>query len=329
MMRLENLAAVVTGGGSGIGAGVARAFAREGAWVAVFDVNEAAGRRVVEDCPGGIAIGVDVADSAAVDKAFSDVGQAFGTLDVLANIAGVTDVGERDERINSLRMQQREELAATGGVQTPLDATVTMSDDEWDRVLSVNLAGTFYCTRAALRIMGPNRSGAIVNTSSVVGLTGYAGSARLRGVEGRCAGFHPFGRPGGHRPRYPSQCRRTGRHGHADNQRMPAAMRKASALRFRSDGMEPSRRSPRPSSSWHRMSPVTSSGRPSLSTGGFSPSERDRRRVAADVDVVLRRRRWSLGNREQALLEEETWSRERQSPLTESQRGVLLMRHRS
>ena len=228
MMRLENLAAVVTGGGSGIGAGVARAFAREGARVAVFDVNEAAGRRVVEDCPGGIAIGVDVADSAAVDKAFSDVGQAFGTLDVLANIAGVTDVGERDERINSLRMQQREELAATGRVETPLDATVTMSDDEWDRVLSVNLAGTFYCTRAALRIMGPNRSGAIVNTSSVVGLTGYAGSAHYAASK---AGVLAFTRSVAREVIVQGIRVNAIVPGAMDtpmNQRMPAAMRKAS-----------------------------------------------------------------------------------------------------
>lgn len=145
-MRLQGKAAIVTGGGSGIGQGIALAYAREGADVLVADINpegaaetvagiERAGRR-------GIAIHTDVSEPAQAQAMVDAAVAAFGRLDVLVNVAGIMTA------------------------YPILDTT----PEQWDRILDVNLKGTFLCLQAAARVMARQGGGSIINTSSVLGL---------------------------------------------------------------------------------------------------------------------------------------------------------------
>ena len=93
----------------------------------------------------------DVSNSAAVDQAIAAVERDLGPLDILVNNAGAVGL-EHVNRITPLLERQREEMAA-GHVETPLDALVRLSDEEWRTLLAVHLDGTFYCTRAAARSM--------------------------------------------------------------------------------------------------------------------------------------------------------------------------------
>jgi 3-oxoacyl-[acyl-carrier protein] reductase len=86
-----------------------------------------------------------------------------------------------------LETQRREAL--DGGVRTPLDALVRLSDDEWRRLLAVHLDGTFFCTRAAARLMAPRGAGAIVNMASVCGLEGCTGHPHYSAAKAGILGF--------------------------------------------------------------------------------------------------------------------------------------------
>lgn len=156
-MRLRQKVALVTGGGSGIGAAVCRRFAEEGAFVVVADLDHAAAERVASEIKhrGGraMALGVDVRDRAAVEEMVKRVEEECGGLHILINNAGIT----------------RDNLA------------VRMTEEDWDLVVDVNLKGTFLCSRAAFRPMRRQRYGKIVNTASVavrgnLGQANYAAS---------------------------------------------------------------------------------------------------------------------------------------------------------
>ena len=141
--RLEDQIAVVTGGGSGIGRAVALTFAAAGAKVVVVDANEKAASQVADEIgPSGQAVVVDVKDEDAVERAFTDISLRHGHIDVLFNNAGI------NRRHSSLEF--------------PLD--------EWNAVVAVNMTGMFLCARAAVRHM--RRGGRIVNTASILGLSG-------------------------------------------------------------------------------------------------------------------------------------------------------------
>jgi NAD(P)-dependent dehydrogenase (short-subunit alcohol dehydrogenase family) len=141
--------AVVTGGGSGIGAATCRRFAEEGAAVAVLDVDAGAAE-VVAGAVGGVAVPVDVADGEAVGAAFDRAAAALAGLDIVVNNAG------------------------TGNVLPLAD----YSDAEWARLLGVNLTGVFHGTRAAVaHLRASGREGAIVNVSSLSGLRPTRGEA--------------------------------------------------------------------------------------------------------------------------------------------------------
>jgi 3-oxoacyl-[acyl-carrier protein] reductase len=186
-MKLDGKVALVTGGGSGIGEAICIALAGEGAGVAVVDVNLAAAELTAGLVEKGVAIEADVADSAAVDRAVAEAEWRLGPLDILVNNAGIAGREELDRVVP--RMEQQLAEAATGGVTTALDATVQLTDDEWRRMLSIHLDGTFHCTRAALRSMAPRRSGVIVNIASICGMEGCTGSPHYSAAKAGILGF--------------------------------------------------------------------------------------------------------------------------------------------
>jgi 3-oxoacyl-[acyl-carrier protein] reductase len=177
MSRLEGKIALVTGGGGGIGAAIARRFRAEGAQLVVNDLDGARAKAVADEV-GGFAFAADVADSAAVASMFATVAERHGRLDVLVNNAGIagheTDPA-RAERFTEIALAQVQERMLGGAVKTHADATVETSDEDWNRMIAVHLSGTFFCTRAALRIMAPQMSGSIVNMGSIMGTAGGAG----------------------------------------------------------------------------------------------------------------------------------------------------------
>lgn len=152
-MQLEGKVAIVTGSGSGIGRAIAIGLAGEGAAVVVADIDsDRAGTVAAELEDAGadaLAVTVDVSQSEQVDAMIEAAVDRFGRLDILINNAG---------------------RAARGFVSE-------MADEAWDSVISVNLRGTFLCSRAALRQMIPQRSGRIISTASGLGFRGSPGGA--------------------------------------------------------------------------------------------------------------------------------------------------------
>jgi len=146
--RLDGRIAAITGGASGLGRAIAQAFAKVGAEVILLDLNGAAAEELAKaiGAAGGRAhaMALDVTDGAAVDKAFTEIGRRCKRLDVLVNSAGIA-------------------------VRQP---AVEVPREDWDKVMTVNVTGSFLCARAAARFMLLQRSGSIVNLSSIMGLSG-------------------------------------------------------------------------------------------------------------------------------------------------------------
>ncbi|RHW24895.1 SDR family oxidoreductase [Nocardioides immobilis] len=167
--RFTGCTALVTGGGSGIGAAVVRRLAAEGAAVHVADVV-AANASSVAASVGAVAHTVDVTDAAAVDGLVDAVVRGAGSLDVVVHAAGVDDP------------QAKAWIREAGESGRPVDVTSRLTDEAWRRVISVNLDGTFHVLRAAVRAMRPQGSGAIVTVGSsasfdtLVGYPHYAAS---------------------------------------------------------------------------------------------------------------------------------------------------------
>lgn len=153
-MSLEGKVALVTGGGRGIGRAIALALADAGADVAVAVSRDlAAAEGVAEEIRAkgrrAIASQTDVSSGTATEELVAAVVTELGRIDILVNNAGIT----RDGLI------------------------MRMSEEDWDVVLDVNLKGTFNCTKAAVKRMIRQRSGRIVNVTSIMGITGNGGQA--------------------------------------------------------------------------------------------------------------------------------------------------------
>jgi 3-oxoacyl-[acyl-carrier protein] reductase len=172
-MELDGKIAVVTGGGRGIGAAVAEAFAKAGAAVSVLDVRAESVGETARRLGSGLGIACDISDSSQVDAAFGQIRDAYGRLDILANVAGISASTAHWRRVSEANNARDAERAGGGPVRTPLNATAELTDEEWNQLIAVNLTGTFFCTRAALRIMLPQHSGVIINTASNTAITGW------------------------------------------------------------------------------------------------------------------------------------------------------------
>jgi len=151
MFDLTGRTAFVTGASGGIGGAIARALAAQGATVAVGGTKVAALEALAAELGGkGRVVVADLSDRAAGDAAFGEAEKALGgQVDILVNNAGIT----------------RDQLA------------LRMKDEDWDRVLEVNLTASFRLARAALRGMMKRRWGRIIGITSVVGATGNPGQA--------------------------------------------------------------------------------------------------------------------------------------------------------
>ena len=165
MKRFENKIVLVIGAGRGIGASIAKRFASEGAEVIVnYSGNDEAAQKTVDEitATGGQAqkYKCSVNDSESVKVMIDEIIKKFGRIDILVNNAGITKDG----------------------------LMLRMTDEDFDRVIDVNLKGTFNCTKYVSKYMLKQKSGKIINISSVVGLSGNAGqvnySASKAGIIG-------------------------------------------------------------------------------------------------------------------------------------------------
>jgi NAD(P)-dependent dehydrogenase (short-subunit alcohol dehydrogenase family) len=159
-MRFDDMAAMVTGGASGIGRETARALARAGARVAIADRDLDTGRAVADefarDGNEATAIAIEVSDPAAVADAFSAFDRWSNRLDILVHSAGV------------------------GVERSFLDTTL----EEWRRIIDIDLTGTFLCCQAAARRMAAGGYGRIVTLSSAAGVRGGVGRAAYGAAKG-------------------------------------------------------------------------------------------------------------------------------------------------
>ena len=152
-MRLKDRVAIVTGGARGIGRAIALTLVREGAKVALVDVDEERLQALKKEigAKGGEALlfPCDITKSAEVKAMVGGVQKAFGRIDILVNNAGIIRRGTIE----------------------------TVTEEDWDRVMEVNLKGTFNCCKAVFGIMKEQGYGKIVNVSSIAGKTGDITSA--------------------------------------------------------------------------------------------------------------------------------------------------------
>lgn len=163
-MNLSGRVAIVTGSGQSIGETIALKLAEVGATVVVNDISESA-QQVAEEIRRmkreSVAILADVSHPADVTRLVDTTVDTYGKVDILVNNAGIT----RDQLL------------------------LRMSDEDWDKVLTVNLKSVFLCTKAVLRLMIRQRWGRIISIASIVGLIGNAGQANYASAKAGIIGF--------------------------------------------------------------------------------------------------------------------------------------------
>src|SRR3990167_332902 len=164
---LKDKRALITGGTSGIGKQIALTYARQGAHIAIFSMEEGSSilqeLQTLSSCPEQKfwAKIVDVSDGAAVEQGVEELLSTWGNVDILVNNAGIT----RDNLLMKL------------------------SEQDWDLVLSVNLKSVYNMCRQLIRPMLKSKRGKIINTASVIGLTGNAGQTNYSAAKAGMIGF--------------------------------------------------------------------------------------------------------------------------------------------
>ena len=152
-MELQNKVALVTGGAQGIGKTISEELVQNGAHVVLGDVNlegaQATAEAINNDGGSASAVKIDVSNPAEVKQVFDSILKDKKPIDIMINNAGITRDG----------------------------LMVRMKEADWDRVLNINLKGTFLCSQQAAKQMMKQKSGAIVNISSIVGVMGNFGQA--------------------------------------------------------------------------------------------------------------------------------------------------------
>jgi 3-oxoacyl-[acyl-carrier protein] reductase len=164
-MNLTDKVAIVTGAGRGIGRAIALKLAGAGAKVVVSDILEKEAEAVAGEIKAkggqGLAVVADVSSSADATRMVEETLKAYSRIDILVNNAGIA----RDQLL------------------------VRMSEEDWDKVLDVDLKSVFLCTKAVLRYMLKNRWGRIISLSSIAGLVGNPGQANYSSAKAGVIGF--------------------------------------------------------------------------------------------------------------------------------------------
>jgi 3-oxoacyl-[acyl-carrier protein] reductase len=161
-MMLKGKIALVTGGAHGIGAGIAEKFVRQGAHVFISDIDEPTGKETIARIGGSIDfVSMDISDEQQIASCIKTIVDAHGVIDILVNNAGVTN----DKLL------------------------LRMTKEDWERVISVNLTGTFLVTKSVMRNMIKQRRGRIINIASIVGLIGNAGQSNYAASKAGIIGF--------------------------------------------------------------------------------------------------------------------------------------------
>ncbi len=160
MTRFDNQTAIVTGAGYGIGRGIAEYFAKKGAKVAIFDLDESTSKeteKIIQSSGGTAkAFRTDVADFENVSQSVSEVRRELGAVDILVNNAGIRYVRK----------------------------VLEIPNEEWNRTIAVNLTGMFYMVKAVVPMMQEKHRGKIVNVASISGLVGQNGRAAYGASKG-------------------------------------------------------------------------------------------------------------------------------------------------
>lgn len=165
MFNFKGRKIIVTGAGSGIGKAIAKKFAEAGGLIAVCDINPEAANLTLKEIEiiggKGLAYPVDVSNFSAVEKLVDQIEKSLGGIEILVNNAGIT----RDSLL------------------------LRMKEEDFDKVIAVNLKGTFNFTRAVLKYLLKERWGRIINISSVIGEMGNPGQANYAAAKAGIIGF--------------------------------------------------------------------------------------------------------------------------------------------